>query len=93
MDPATAFLVGKIKGELKARGGMGLHGLQRKFRIIDDDGSRTLSPSEFKKAMKEMNFTDITDRELQDVFIFFGRYIVCPLCYSECLFDKLLAIN
>jgi hypothetical protein len=93
MDPATAFLVGKIKGELKARGGMGFHGLQRKFRIIDDDGSRTLSPSEFRKAMKEMNFTDITDREFQDVFIFFGRYIVCPLCYSECLFDKLLAIN
>ena len=73
MDPATAFLIGKIKAELKARGGMGFHGLQRKFRIIDDDGSGTLNPIEFKKAMKEMNFTDITDREFQEVFTFFGK--------------------
>ncbi len=79
MDPATAYLIGKIKAELRARGGMGFHGLQRKFKIIDDDGSGTLSPIEFKKAMKEMNFTDITDREIFYVFTFFGKF---PLCFE-----------
>ena len=81
MDPAIAFLVGKIKAELKARGGSGFHALQRKFKIVDDDGSGQLSQSEFKKCMKEMNFDDITDRELLEVFQFFGKYALFLVCH------------
>ena len=43
-----------------------------KFRIMDDDGSGALNQAEFKKAMKEMNFDDITDRELATMFSHFG---------------------
>jgi Ca2+-binding EF-hand superfamily protein len=70
MDPANSFLLSKLKKELKERGGSGYHALQRKFRIMDDDGSKTLSKSEFKKAMKEMNFNN-TDKELMSLFAAF----------------------
>ena len=73
MDPAVSYLIGKVKKELKERGGNGYHGLQRKFKIIDDDGSGSLNQTEFKKAMKEMNFDDITDRELAAMFSHFGK--------------------
>ena len=42
-----------MKNQLKQRGARGIIGLQRKFKIIDDNGDGTLSLSEFKKAMKE----------------------------------------
>jgi Ca2+-binding EF-hand superfamily protein len=67
MDPASSFLITKMKAELRERGGSGFHALQRKFRIMDDDGSKTLSMAEFKKAMKEMNF-EISDKELGNLY-------------------------
>ena len=65
--------MGRVKKELKERGANGYHGLQRKFRIMDDDGSHSLNQSEFKKAMKEMNFDDITDRELATMYSYFDK--------------------
>ena len=73
MDPAVTYLIGKVKKELKERGASGFHGLQRKFKIMDDDGSGSLNQAEFKKAMKEMNFYDITDRELATMYSHFGK--------------------
>jgi Ca2+-binding EF-hand superfamily protein len=35
------------------RGARGIIGLQRVFKIMDDDGSKTLSPYEFGKACKD----------------------------------------
>lgn len=72
MDPASSFLITKMKAELRERGGSGFHALQRKFRIMDDDGSKTLSMAEFKKAMKEMNF-EISDKELGNLYRSFGK--------------------
>jgi calcyphosin len=45
----------KLRAELAQRGARGMVGLQRKFRIIDDDGDRALSIGEFNKAMNECN--------------------------------------
>jgi Ca2+-binding EF-hand superfamily protein len=59
-----------MKTELKNRGAPGFVGLQRKFRIMDDDGTKSLNMSEFKKAMKEMKF-DLSDPELRRVFDYF----------------------
>jgi hypothetical protein len=39
----TSHLIATMKKGLLARGGGGFHGLQRRFRIMDDDGSKTLS--------------------------------------------------
>ena len=60
-------LIDKFKAELSNRGAHGFIGLQRKFRIMDDDGSKSLSMAEFKKGMKEMNI-NMTEAELRVLF-------------------------
>jgi len=69
-SPGVASLIIKLKQELKSRGASGMAGLGRKFRIMDDDGSKTLNLAEFKKAMREMNLS-LND---QDLRILFGHF-------------------
>ena len=40
------MLLDKLRRALKGHGAHGIHGLARKFRIMDDDGSKTLSFAE-----------------------------------------------
>jgi len=49
-----------LKIQLRQRGAKGFIGLQRKFRIMDDNGDQALDYLEFKKGMKEcaLNLTD-----------------------------------
>ena len=54
---------------MKARG---MVGLQRKFRIMDDNGSGTLENSEFKKAIKECGLT-LSDIQLSQLFSYFDK--------------------
>jgi len=61
------MILTKLKAELRSRGGQGFIALQRKFRIMDDDGSKTLDLGEYKKAMKEMNL-GLNDAELRMLF-------------------------
>jgi len=42
-----------FRNKIMARGARGIIGLQRVFKIMDDDCSRTLSPYEFGKACKD----------------------------------------
>eukprot|EP01039_Chlorochromonas_danica_P002309 gene2309-2530_t len=56
-----------IKAELKSRGSAGFVGLQRRFKIMDDDGNRSLDLSEFKKAMKEMRII-VADSDMRMLF-------------------------
>jgi hypothetical protein len=46
-------LLGKVKAKLASRGARGIIGMGKQFRVFDDDNSRSLSQSEFTKAMKE----------------------------------------
>jgi Ca2+-binding EF-hand superfamily protein len=48
-------------------------GLQRKFKIMDDDGSKSLNMAEFKKAMKE-TVPEFTDSDVTTLFRIFGAY-------------------
>ena len=43
-------LVSIFRDKIKARGARGIVGIQRLFKIMDDDGSRSLSEAEFAKA-------------------------------------------
>ena len=61
----VAHLVSKLREELKGRGAHGIHGLGRKFKIMDDDGSKSLSMAEFKKAMQEMNIKSLNEADLR----------------------------
>ncbi len=71
MDPAVQYLVGKLKKELISHGGTGYHALQRKFRIMDDDGSKTISYGEFKKALHELGLGSLIPSEQRAVFEYF----------------------
>jgi Ca2+-binding EF-hand superfamily protein len=66
------FLISKLKAGLKKRGANGFLGLQRTFRIIDDDGSKSLSLGEFIKAMKETK-VELTEPEIRTLFQNFDR--------------------
>ena len=61
-----------LQRELKSRGARGIIGLQRKFRIIDDDGSKSLSLGEFKKAMAECNMS-LNDSDCRNLFNYFDK--------------------
>jgi len=63
-------MVSKLKAELAARGARGFIGLQRKFRVMDDDGNKALSLAEFKKGMQETNM-GLSDPDLRRLFDYF----------------------
>jgi calcyphosin len=66
------LLLTKLKDAMRMRGVHGFIGLQRKFRIMDDDGSKSLSLAEFKKAMKEMDM-GLSEAELRSLFNYFDK--------------------
>jgi hypothetical protein len=43
----------KLKEKLATRGARGIIGLQRQFKIMDDDNSKSLNKYEFSKAMND----------------------------------------
>lgn len=57
---------------MKARGPRGLIGLQRLFKMMDDDGSETLSLAEFTKACRDFK-VGISE---ENVPILFDKYDV-----------------
>jgi hypothetical protein len=65
-------LMAKLKSQLNARGAKGMIGLGRLFRIMDDDGSGSLSFQEFKKAMQDIGL-GLNDVEL---IVLFKRFDV-----------------
>ena len=65
-------IIESLKSQLSTRGAKGFIGLQRKFKIMDDDGSGHLIKEEFKKAMVEMGLL-LTDSELNKLFDFFDK--------------------
>eukprot|EP00606_Chrysophyceae_sp_TOSAG23-5_P000963 GSChrysophyteH2.ASY1.ANO1.1043.1 assembled CDS len=69
-DIGVKNIIKHLKSELASRGTRGFVGLQRKFRIMDDDRNNTLSLGEFKKAMIEMN-VDLDSGDIQRLFQYF----------------------
>ncbi|KAH8250307.1 hypothetical protein KR026_010643 [Drosophila bipectinata] len=57
----------KLRLQCFSRGATGILGLSRSFRVMDDDGSKTLSSEEFKKGVKDMGL-ELSDSEIQDMF-------------------------
>jgi len=60
----------KLKEKLATRGARGIIGLQRQFKIMDDDNSKSLNKYEFSKAMNDymLNFTQAQIGALFDYF-------------------------
>ncbi len=56
-----------FRDKIKARGARGILGLQRIFKIMDDDNSRTLSLVEFTKACRDFK-VGISDEYIPTIF-------------------------
>jgi len=64
----TAYsAIGKIQERLLQRAARGYIGLQRQFKIMDDDGDRELSYNEFAKALKDFKI-NLTEEEARATF-------------------------
>lgn len=59
--------------------------MARKFKIMDDDGSKSLCLQEFRKAMRESQ-VELTEDELQQLFRFFDRDGNGTINYDEFVF-------
>jgi Ca2+-binding EF-hand superfamily protein len=77
--------VDKLRAQLRARGAKGIIGLARKFRIMDDDGSKSLSMSEFKKGVRECALV-LSELELHELFSLFDRDRSGTIDYDEFLY-------
>lgn len=81
---STVSALDQLREQLSARGAKGIIGLSRKFRIMDDDNSKSLSLSEFKKAMRECSL-NLTELQLNELFAIFDRDRSGSISYDEFL--------
>lgn len=59
----------KLRCACMARGATGIQGFGRQFKIIDDDGSKSLDFKEFSKGLRDFGVGDsLTNEEKQDLF-------------------------
>ncbi|RHY28591.1 hypothetical protein DYB32_005858 [Aphanomyces invadans] len=73
-----------LRASLYEHGARGIVGLGRKFRIMDDDNSRTLDLGEFTKAIRE-HALNLSKAEVADLFAFFDDDRSGQISYDEFL--------
>ena len=69
---------------VKKRGARGIRGIQRKWKIADDDRSRTLDRYEFKKAMNDFRI-GLDDNQIDLAYDMFDRDGNGGIIYDEFL--------
>lgn len=62
----------QLRSQLFARGTRGIVGLQRKFRILDDDGSGAVNLAEFKKGIRESGL-QLNELQINTLFCYFDK--------------------
>jgi len=70
--------------KLAGRGARGIIGLQRQFKIFDDDRSHDLDAYEFKKAIKDFRIP-IMEKDIERLFDIFDRDRSGRINYDEFL--------
>lgn len=71
-----------MRSRLASRGAKGFIGMQKQFKIMDDDNSGNIDMQEFRKAVKDFRI-DLTDNEIQLVFSAFDRDNSGSIDYDE----------
>jgi Ca2+-binding EF-hand superfamily protein len=79
-----AKIMEHIRAKIAARGARGLAGIQKKFKIADDNDSKTLDKNEFKKAMHDFRI-GLTDAQVVTAFKIFDRDGNGEISYDEFL--------
>ena len=80
----TEALAEKLKDKLASRGARGIIGLQRQFKIMDDDNSKSLNKYEFTKAMTDY-MLGFSQAEISALFSYFDVDNSGTLSYDEFL--------
>jgi calcyphosin len=57
----------RFREKLAARGARGIIGIQRQFKIMDDDNSKSLTLNEFKKGCRDFK-VDLDERDIEKIF-------------------------
>ena len=73
-----------FRSKLAARGARGLIGLAKQFKIADDDNSKDLDVSEFKKAVRDFR-VGLQDKDTERLFSIFDRDRSGKIDYEEFL--------
>ena len=76
--------IDKFRAKLLSRGAKGIIGIQRQFKIFDDDNSKTIDFEEFVKAVKDFK-VDLSQNEIKVVFGSFDRDGTGSVDYDEFL--------
>ena len=71
-NPGVAHIIKKLKNAIGARGTKGILGLNRRFRMMDNDNDGLLSMVEFKKAIKDV-MLGISDEDVRLLFKNFDK--------------------
>ena len=74
----------KLRDRLAARGGKGIIGLARQFKIMDDDNSKELDMQEFTKALRDYR-VEISNGDIQALFRYIDRNRSGAIDYDEFL--------
>ena len=74
----------KFREEIKKRGGRGIIGLARNFKIFDDNNNKTLDQNEFMKALKDYK-VNLSPNEMKELFDLFDRDGSGTIDYDEFL--------
>ena len=73
-----------LRNSLYLHGAKGVRGLGRKFRIVDDDGNRSLCLDEFQKAIRE-HALELSEKEVEELFCFIDANKSGGVDYDEFL--------
>jgi Ca2+-binding EF-hand superfamily protein len=84
MSYSEQQLLDQFSSKLASRGARGLNGLQRQFKIMDDDRSHDLDIYEFTKAIKDFR-VNILERDIERLFNIFDRDRSGRVDYEEFL--------
>lgn len=74
-----------VRRQLAKHGARGIIGLSRKFRIMDDDGTKCITMAEFKKAVREVGLLELTDAEIRLIFEAMDVNVSGSIDYEEFL--------
>ena len=76
------IMLERFRTKLVSRGGKGVIGLEKQFKIFDLDGSGELSRDEFKKAINDYKL-GMDERDLDNLFKMFDKNADGKIGYSE----------
>lgn len=82
--PKESVLLEKFRARLLSRGGRGIIGLARQFKIFDDNNSKTLDYDEFAKAIKDFK-VELGPNDIKVLFGIFDRDGEGSIDYDEFL--------